>query len=158
MVLLKWVVFLDCCCLDTSANKPCFSECYGQVLESFFFFFFFFCCQVIRDSLGHKLSLWQLHSLFHSQVNLTQIFLTEVKIVHREGSGLIFLTLENTYTLSGLTNSRISIYDPYNWMMPLTWEVGAFFILVSWLILCDLEHDSFLCKVLKSSPDHGRTS
>lgn len=54
--------------------------------------FFFFCCQVIRDSLGHKLSLWQMDSLFHSQVNLTQIFLTEVKIVHREGSGLIFLT------------------------------------------------------------------
>lgn len=70
------------------------------------FFFFFFHCQVIRDSLGQKLSLWQLHSLFHSQVNLTQTLRTEVRIVHREGSDLIFLTLENTYTLSGLTNSR----------------------------------------------------
>lgn len=86
---------------------------------------------MIRDSLGHKLSLWQLHSLFRSQVNLIQTLLTEVKIIHREGSGLIFLTLENIYTLSGLTNSRISIYDLYNGMMSLKWEVGAFFILVS---------------------------
>ena len=108
---------------------------------------------MIRDSLGRKLSLWQLHSLFRSQVNLIQTLLTEVKIVHKEGSGLIFLTLENRYTLSGLTNSRISIYDLYNGMMSLKWEVGAFFIPVSWLILCDLENDSFLrCLEILSRP------